>query len=278
MMAGDSGCSSAAGSQDELVDCGEDTDGRKYKHIDEMWGSELAGEEGRKSWYSGAADYWHAREATVDGVLGGYAETNGPDLRESRRFLELLQKTPGARRFERVLDCGAGIGRVTSGLLMNVFDSVDLVEPNKKLLEAAKAEITDPRAELFINEPLQDVRPQADRYDVIWAQWVLLYLPDDDLLQFLQRCRSAIRPGGFICVKENVVLDGEWMVDKEDNSISRTDEQYKAIFDRAGLSLFRELKQTCWPPDLIPVKMYALKASTDMLRAALKRPASVLKK
>jgi len=277
-MAGHTGRSNATGSKNDLGDCGEDTDGRKYKDVGEMWGSELAGKEGRKSWYAGAADYWQAREATVDGVLGGYPETSDPDLRESQRFLELLQKTPGARRFERVLDCGAGMGRVTSGLLMNMFDSVDLVEPNKKLLEAAKAEITDPRAELFINEPLQDVRPQADRYDVIWAQWVLLYLPDDDLLQFLQRCRSAIRPGGFICVKENVVLDGEWMVDKEDNSISRTDSQYKAIFDRAGLSLFRELKQTCWPPDLIPVKMYALKVSTDALRAALKRPASVLKK
>lgn len=257
---------------------GEDTNGVKYRDIDEMWGSALAGEEGRKSWYAGAADYWQAREASVDGVLGGYAETNGPDLRESQRFLELLQKTAGARRFERVLDCGAGIGRVTSGLLMKMFESVDLVEPNKKLLEAARAEITDPRAELFINEPLQDVRPQPDRYDVIWAQWVLLYLPDDDLLQFLQRCRSAIRPGGFICVKENVVLDGEWMVDKEDNSISRTDSQYKEIFERAGLSLFRELKQTCWPPDLIPVKMYALKVSNDAMRSALKRPASVLKK
>jgi len=258
-MAGDGECSNSAGSKDEVGARGEDTNGKKYTDIEEMWDSELAGDQGRNSWYAGAAEYWQAREATVDGVLGGYPETSGPDLRESQRFLEALQKTPGARRFERVLDCGAGIGRVTSGLLLNVFDRVDLVEPDKKLLEAARAEITDPRAELFINEPLQDVRPQVDRYDVIWAQWVLLYLPDDDLLQFLQRCRSAIRPGGFICVKENVVLDGEWMVDKEDNSISRTDQQYKAIFDRAGLSLFRELKQTCWPPDLIPVKMYALK-------------------
>lgn len=268
-MAGDSECSSAAGGKDDLGERGEDTIGTKYKDVDELWGSELAGEEGRTNWYEGAADYWEARDATVDGVLGGYPETSGPDLRESRRFLELLQKTPGARRFERVLDCGAGIGRVTSGLLLDVFERVDLAEPNKKLIEAARAEITDPRAELFINEALQDVRPQADRYDVIWAQWVLLYLPDDDLCQFLQRCRSAIRPGGFICVKENVVLDGEWMVDKEDNSISRTDAQYKAIFDRAGLSLFHELKQACWPPDLVPVKMYALKVATEADRKSV---------
>jgi len=250
---------------------GEDTDGKKYKDVCEMWSSELSGEGGRDSWYAQATRYWEAREASVEGVLGGYPETSGPDLRESRRFLELMKRAPGAPGFGCALDCGAGIGRVTSGLLLDFFSRVDLVEPNKRLLDAACSRLSGGRVERFICSGLQEFEPEQARYDVIWAQWVLLYLPDDDLTHFLQRCRGALKRQGLVCVKENVVLEGEWLVDKEDNSISRTESQYKAIFERAGYSVLHELKQTCWPPDLIPVKMYALRPI-----GCMKRPASTL--
>lgn len=250
---------------------GEDTDGKKYKDVGDMWKKELSGEDGRRSWYARATNYWEAREASVDGVLGGYAETSGPDLRESTRFLDLIKKGPSPPKFGSALDCGAGIGRVTTGLLLNHFKQVDLVEPNERLLETARQDITDKRVKQFINSSLQEFHPEEGKYDVIWAQWVLLYLPDDDLCDFLQRCRKALTHGGMVCVKENVVLDGEWVVDKEDNSVSRTESQYKAIFERAGFNVQHELRQTCWPDHLIPVKMYALRP-----RAVLKRPASAL--
>jgi len=250
---------------------GEDSNGKKYKDIGDLWQKELSGESGRNGWYAQATNYWEAREASVDGVLGGYPETSGPDLRESKRFLDLVKKAPSPPGFGSVLDCGAGIGRVTSGLLLHHFKRVDLVEPNKRLLDTAQKEITDKRVGEFINSPLQEFKPAASKYDVIWAQWVLLYLTDEDLHQFLQRCGKALKRGGMICVKENVVIDGNWVVDKEDNSITRSDAQYKAIFERAGFQLVHELQQTCWPDDLLPVKMYALRP-----RNVLKRPASAL--
>jgi hypothetical protein len=36
-------------------------------------------------------------------------------------------------------DCGAGIGRVTQYLLLDLFDRVDLVEPNVEFLNTAKS-------------------------------------------------------------------------------------------------------------------------------------------
>merc|ERR1719162_2093729 len=107
---------------------------------------------------------------------------------------------------------------------------------------------------------------------MIWAQWVLLYLPDDDLVAFLERCTAGLRRQGLICIKENVVLAGKWVLDKEDNSIARTDKQMKAIFEKAGLQLVHELQQTCWPTDLIPVMMYALRPVTADA-AVQKKPA-----
>jgi len=242
------------------MDNGGDTDGHAYKNVNEMWRKELSG--GRDSWYAKAAHHWETQEPNLNGILGGFPETNGPDLRESKRFIELIKQKPLPPTFDRVLDCGAGIGRVTSGLLLDVFQTVDLVEPCKQLLETAKREITDPRAKQFFCCALQDVHPDFGSYDVIWAQWVLLYLPDDDLIKFLEHCQKMLTSTGMIFVKENVVLDGKWIVDKEDNSISRTDAQYKSIFKRAGLTVLHEMQQTHWPPDLIPVKMYALRSNS----------------
>merc|ERR1719401_2706852 len=238
---------------------GEDTEGHTYDNITEMWRKELAGTEGRRSWYAKAESHWEEQEASLNGILGGYPETNGPDLRESRRFLDLLRSAPGAPDFGMVLDCGAGIGRVTSGLLLDVFERVDLAEPNARLLATAQEQIMSDRVERFLPCSLQQLEPERERYDVIWAQWVLLYLPDDDLIRFLERCRLGLKRNGMICIKENVVLEGKWVIDREDNSIARTDEQYKAIFKRAGLQVVHELQQAAWPTDLIPVMMYALR-------------------
>lgn len=240
------------------MDKGEDTAGATYASVADLW-KELGTSAGREGWYAKGTSYWENQEATINGVLGGYPETHGPDLRESRRFLDLLlRRAPAAPGNKTVLDCGAGIGRVSEGLLQHLFDKVDLAEPNERLLETAEKAVDRSKAGRFFAASLQDLEPDHGYYDVIWAQWVLLYLPDDDLVAFLRRCAAGLRSGGAICIKENVVLEGNWVVDRDDNSIARTDAQYKAIFRRAGLSLTAELKQTCWPKDLIPVKMYAL--------------------
>jgi len=259
--------------QDTVI--GYDTDGEKYSSLQEMWSHELKDEETRRSWYAKGEQYWVGQEASINGVLGGYPETHGPDIRESKRFIDAMrmdgtfprspsspstEKAGAERTPTRCLDCGAGIGRVTKSLLFDAFDIVDIVEPNDRLLEAARQELsTNPRAGSFAAVTLQDLEFPEASYDVIWAQWVVLYLPDDDLLAFLLRCMKGLRRRGLICIKENVVIEGTFMVDREDNSISRTDAQMKAIYEKAGLELVHEARQTAWPTNLIPVMMYALR-------------------
>lgn len=254
---------------------GEDTEGHSYASLSEMWKSELATEDGRTRWYAKATSHWQTQEANLNGILGGYPETNGPDLRESRRFLEQLGTMAAAPGRGSAMDCGAGIGRVTGGLLVHLFDRVDVVEQDERLLATARTELTDQRVERFVCSSLQQLEPEHGRYDVIWIQWVLLYLPDDDLVRFLQRCAKGLARRGAICVKENVA-ESSWLVDREDNSIARTDTQYKALFKRAGLRIVHEMQQACWPTDLIPVRMYALRpaAMAGSPSAAQKKPAA----
>ena len=45
---------------------------------------------------------------------------------------------------------------------------------------------------------LQDFTPVAGRYDIIWCQWVLSHLTDDDLICFLRRCVKGLKQGSSL--------------------------------------------------------------------------------
>ena len=164
-------------------------------------------DQGTSEWYSRSLGYWSQQEATCAGVLGGHPETSQQDLAASEAFLKALQP----RTFEVALECGAGIGRITEGLLLTKCKKVDLLEPSTQLLEEARGRLKSCRllgsARHFLERSLQDVGELPDRYDLIWVQWVLLYLTDSDVITALGRLRDALRPDGLIVVKENCLLN-----------------------------------------------------------------------
>ncbi|KNZ58495.1 uncharacterized protein VP01_191g9 [Puccinia sorghi] len=201
------------------------------------------------------------------------------------------RKQGGARRLYRALDVGAGIGRVTADVLLYLFDRIDLVEPVSAFIESGKHNATSgkwspslraDKAVRFWNTSIQAflpclapsnhpsvtplsssiVGPENDwndgsGYDVIWAQWTLGHLTDEELVQFLQKCKAALRPpsrspsgndsvlnqkdgdgallqptferdGGLIIIKENIYVspsdpDGDNVLfDEEDSSVTRS--------------------------------------------------------
>lgn len=78
-----------------------------------------------------------------DGVLGGYGKLTPEDVKGSNNFLDKLKFHYPSLEFNRVADCGAGIGRVTKNLLLPRFSCVDLVEQSPRLLEASPSYIGD---------------------------------------------------------------------------------------------------------------------------------------
>lgn len=94
---------------------------------------------------------------------------------------------------------------------MPLFGKVDMLESNSKFLEKASELLRDQSAfgECFCYT-LQTFPIPQKRYDIIWIQWVLCYLTDDDLVIFLQKIYQALKSSeGLIYIKENVL--------KEDN-------------------------------------------------------------
>ncbi|CAN4105452.1 unnamed protein product [Withania somnifera] len=253
---------------------GLDSEGRKFKNAEEMWREEVGDDDPAKKsqWYNKGVSYWEGVEATVDGVLGGYGHVNAADIKASEDFLNtiLAQRFPDTGRLV-ALDCGSGIGRVTKNLLIRYFNEVDLLEPVSHFLESARVNLATEnlmvsglhKAANFYCVPLQEFTPDAERYDVIWVQWCIGHLADDDFIAFFKRAKAGLKPGGLFVLKENIARAG-FVLDKEDKSITRSDSYFKELFNQCGLYIFKMKDQKEFPDELFAVKMYAL--TTEMPR------------
>lgn len=221
--------------------------------------------------YEDAIDYWTAVPATVDGVLGGYGEdTVVPtmDVLGSNHFLRKLKSRmvlePGYRKVGA--DIGAGIGRVTKNMLSRHCDVVDLVEPVKPFVEQMGTELQELKDQNKIGQiyavGMQDWEPKEGKYWLIWCQWCVGHLPDEELVKFFERCKKALQPNGTIIVKENNTPTNNDDFDAEDSSVTRCDAKFKELFERSGLKLIATDRQKGLPKELYPVRMYALKPTT----------------
>jgi protein N-terminal methyltransferase len=249
---------------------GTDSDDREYTDIISFWSAEMNKRDIRDKvdieWYSKAYDYWESEEkckVTDDGVLAGFGFLTPMDTKESNLFLNALKKTRPALRFEKAADCGAGIGRVTKNLLLPRFTSVDMIEQSPRLLGSAAAYIGEGSDRvIYINEGLQHFKPECI-YDVIWIQWVVGHLTDQDYISFFQRCIQGLRTGGVIILKDNCSERSTFMVDREDSSVARHVDYHQVLFARAGLKVIKVKRQKDFPKELCPVIMFALVSANE---------------
>ncbi|TPX35778.1 hypothetical protein SmJEL517_g01913 [Synchytrium microbalum] len=220
----------------------------------------------QESWYDDAASYWDRVEPTVDGMLGGFSSLTDIDCRGSIKFIEEYVKPkrgPGGKLISPRLDtklacdCGAGIGRVSKNFLLKVFDKVDLVEQNPKFLDEGRKQFSQEQVDKYIPLGLQDFVPEAGRYDMIWCQWVLGHLTDDDFIEFFKRCKTGLKPNGLIGVKENT-SEADYEIDEVDSSATRSIGKLTELFGKAGLAVVKQAKQNGFPASLFPVYMFIL--------------------
>jgi protein N-terminal methyltransferase len=204
----------------------------------------------------------------VDGVLGGYGNVSTADIKESKLLLKSVLPVKQMAQEGYALDCGAGIGRISKGLLLPMFKKVDLVEVSEPLIETARKSLGNHKnIGDFYQEGLQHFQPAAEKYDCIWIQWVVGYLPDTDLVAFLIRCKAGLKASAVIVLKENVTRNDQYFLDNDDNNVIRSDSQFKALFPKAGLKLVKQRYQREFPRELFPVCMYVLKPDEDGSRS-----------
>ncbi|KAM0483100.1 hypothetical protein ACHAPX_002545 [Trichoderma viride] len=214
-------------------------------------------------------NYWEGVNADIDGMLGGIPSVKGfsgilrSDLQGSRTFLARLGigAKQGRQKLATALEGGAGIGRVTEGLLIPLADEVDVIEPVAKFTAGLQGK---EGVRHVYNQGLQDWQPvDGLTYDLIWTQWCVGHLTDSQLVEYLKRCQVALNPGAMIVLKENLSTSGRDVFDELDSSVTREDDKFRQIFEEAGLQLVKSELQRGFPETpqmtLLPVKMYALK-------------------
>ncbi|KAK0651396.1 alpha-N-methyltransferase NTM1 [Cercophora newfieldiana] len=218
--------------------------------------------------------YWEGINADDNGMLGGFAYISKVDLQGSRNFLAKLGigKKAGLRRVESALEGGAGIGRITQGLLSEIATHIDIVEPISKFTAALHDK---PGVRTISNCGLEAWTPsEGTTYDLVWTQWCVGHLTDAQLVEYLVRCRDALEPEGVIVIKENLSTSGRDAFDEEDSCVtsvgadsSREDSKYQSLFEEAGLQIVRMELQRGFPQSkavtLLPVKMYALRPKSQ---------------
>ncbi|KAI1017184.1 hypothetical protein LB505_001974 [Fusarium chuoi] len=163
-----------------------------------------------------AMNYWQNVSASVDGMLGGFPSVSRIDLQGSRSFLAKLGI--GKTRIPRALEGGAGIGRITKGLLLDVAETVDIIEPVAKFTAGL---VDTPGVGQIHNIGLQDWQPQDVQYGLIWTQWCACQISDALLVKYLERCAACLSADGVIVLKENLSTCGESTYDEVDSTVTR---------------------------------------------------------
>ena len=222
-------------------------------------------------WYESTLKHWTTAVSSEsdDGVLGGFGSIDAVDVEGSLKFLAewhgdgTVLPRPGTC----ALDCGAGIGRVSEGVLLKAFEKVRLVEVSANLLARAEEKLGASHAPgrcEFVAASLREYEPAAGSVDVAWVQWILGHLTDNDVLRLLQRCRTALRPGGAVIVKENNAVPsaceqrGIYTLDEPNANVIRSHGHHLTLFKLAGLKVVRFKVQEGFPDELHAVRMYLL--------------------
>ncbi|KAG9530872.1 hypothetical protein KCU71_g11514, partial [Aureobasidium melanogenum] len=217
---------------------------------------------------SAALTYWNSCDPSVTGMLGGFPQVSRIDLQQSTTFLAKLRRAskthPTTSPLSRIVDCGAGIGRITLGLLSKVATVTDIVEPVEKFTrEISEGDDFKQLREqgkigTIYNVGLEAWEPEHT-YDVIWIQWCLGQCTDTQVNALFTRIQKHLSPGGWIVLKENLSNHqlGEDVYDETDSSVTRTDDKFRALFKEAGLKIVATELQRGFPKDLYPVRIYA---------------------
>ena len=163
--------------------------------------------------------------------------------------------------FQYVVDVGGGQGSVLPTILIRhpsimgvIFDRPAAVEEVRASIESFATGGATMHCDVVAGDFFEDVPVEADAY---LLKHILHHWPDDACITLLNTCRQAMRPDGRILVIEQVLrlgrttfpssiaplLDVQMMV-MSAHGRERTENEYRTLFEAAGLRLARVVPTT----------------------------------
>uniref|UniRef100_A0A8K9XY35 phosphoethanolamine N-methyltransferase n=1 Tax=Oncorhynchus mykiss TaxID=8022 RepID=A0A8K9XY35_ONCMY len=144
-------------------------------------------------------EFWkeHSRQATVEEMmLDSHAQEL--TLHELPEILSLLPSLSG----QRVLELGAGIGRYTSHLLTQA-SHVTAVDFMESFVEKNRQDNSHHGNASFLQADVTKLDFPKNSFDIIFSNWLLMYLSDEELTSLTERMLGWLCPGGYLFFRES---------------------------------------------------------------------------
>ncbi|XP_030622652.1 phosphoethanolamine methyltransferase [Chanos chanos] len=144
-------------------------------------------------------EFWkeHSQCATVEEMM---LDSNARELTQ-HELPEILSLLPSIQNTD-ILELGAGIGRYTSHLIGKArhVTAVDFME---KFVEKNREDNSHLGNAEFIQSDVTQLNFPNNSFDLIFSNWLLMYLSDEELKSLTEKMLGWLRPGGFLFFRES---------------------------------------------------------------------------
>lgn len=148
---------------------------------------------------SSMKDYWneHSKDASMQEMM----LDNDAEILSKDELPEILSYLPNYDNID-VVELGAGIGRFTTHLAQRARKvlAVDFMENFIEKNREINKNFTNID---YLAEDVMDLDLEDDDWDLVFSNWLYMYLDNDELTHFLRNTLAWLRPGGFMFCKES---------------------------------------------------------------------------
>mmetsp|Transcript_127573 Transcript_127573/g.318543 ORF Transcript_127573/g.318543 Transcript_127573/m.318543 type:complete len:952 (+) Transcript_127573:59-2914(+) len=174
-------------------------------------------------------EYWgtdHAAPTLENMMLDSQA--GDMDRLERPEILSALPSLSG----KRVLELGAGIGRFSGVLAQKAGEvvAVDFVESSCAENRRANAEYKNLEV-VHADVTMLELKP--DSFDLVFSNWLLMYLTDAEVREFAKNMLTSLRPGGHLFFRESCFHASGDAKRRFNPTQYRDPETYSQIFSEA---------------------------------------------
>ncbi|XP_070565546.1 uncharacterized protein [Ptychodera flava] len=174
-------------------------------------------------------DFWaaHSNDATVESMMFDTKASTLTEM-ESKEIMSMLPNIEG----KRILELGAGIGRQTRLFAEKAshVTAVDFIETfvEKNRQSNGHLENVD-----FIQADVTKLDLPEQSYDIVFSNWLMMYLTDDEVLKLFINTLTWLKEGGYTFFRESCF--GDFDLGENNPTFYRLPSQYNALFHSAFL-------------------------------------------
>ncbi|GFR69938.1 phosphoethanolamine N-methyltransferase-like [Elysia marginata] len=171
-------------------------------------------------------EYWqeHSKDASVEEMM---LDTSASELTREETP-EILSYLPDYRR-KTVLELGAGIGRFTAEIAKSA-EKVIAVDFMESFLNKNREDNGHLGNIEFVAADVTKLEQPEESLDLIFSNWLLMYLDDDEVQSLFRKQLGWLKPGGYLFLRESCHQQSGDKMRRMNPTQYRDPEKYEAFY------------------------------------------------